>query len=92
MVLDRPFALITNGVEHWVNRDDSASVGELIKVCFDSLRSIAIDPSATLTMRFESGVEVVAASDPFGEAWQVRGPGDFLVVCTGNPGVISVWE
>jgi hypothetical protein len=92
VVLDSTFKLTVNGVEHWIDRDNPASLVELIKVSFDSLKSVSIDTLATLTMKFESGVEIVVSSDPYGEAWQIRGPGDFLVVCEENPGKISVWE
>jgi len=90
--IESPFELLRNGATHRCDPDDPQSVVPLLKLWPDNLVTATVEPNATLTMSFTSGASISVAADPNREAWEVRGPGTFLVVCNMDPGSISVWE
>jgi hypothetical protein len=87
-----PFEFIRDRNSYHCDLDNPISIAPVVKIWPDTLDFATIDPLATLTLKFASGVSITVHSDPFGEAWEFREPGDHLVICSLNPGTISVWE
>ncbi|MGA3221830.1 MAG: DUF6188 family protein [Acidimicrobiales bacterium] len=53
----------------------------------------SVDSAGTLSLRFTSGATIRVDQDPQYEAWQVNGPGNYLVVCTpGTTGDLAIWD
>jgi len=93
VVVESPFVLTVGGAELRLDPGERGNLGELLALYPDTLGSASIDAHATLTLRFESGATIVVSSDPQYEAWQINGPGNFLVVCApGTSGKLAIWK
>jgi len=52
-----------------------------------------VDADTTLLLAFADGTTITVRADPRYEAWQVNGPGDFLMVCVpGTSGELADWQ
>ena len=88
-----PFSLRRDGSEVNLDPEDRDSLGPILTLYPDSLRSASIDSGGTLRLEFVSGAEITVPQDPHYEAWVVQGPGEQLVVCTpGTTGDLAIWS
>ena len=59
----------------------------------NTFTSASVDDKATLRLTFTDETTITVPAGPQYEAWQVKGPGTFLVVCVpGTSGEIALWE
>ena len=92
VVIESPFVLQANGSTYRLDPGDRAGLGPLLAIYPDTLVDATVDGSAILVLRFASGASITVEQDPSYEAWQVNGPGNYLVVCTpGTEGNLAIW-
>jgi hypothetical protein len=54
---------------------------------------VTVDDAATLLLKLATGASLIAPQNPRYEAWQVNGPGMYLVACQpGTDGRRVVWD
>jgi hypothetical protein len=95
VVIECPFVLREGAshVEYRLDPRDTASLAPLLRLYPDALVTADADADATLHLAFASGAAVVVPADERYEAWQVNGPGNFLVVCVpGREGKLAIWS
>jgi len=93
VVIESPFSLRAEDRELQLDPGDRASLGPILTLYPDSLASASVDEGGTLRLDFASGARIVVPQDPRYEAWQVNGPGTYLVVCMpGTTGDLSIWS
>lgn len=93
IVIESPFDLIAGGMTHHLDPLERTGLGPMLDVYPSIVSSLTIDQDATLLVEFDSGARVVVPPDEAGEAWQIVGPGDALVVCNpGTDGLLSIWQ
>jgi hypothetical protein len=93
VVIECPFTLRRDDREVQLDPADRGSLGPILTLYPDSLTSAFADDDGTLRMEFVSGTTIVVPQDPQYEAWQVNGPGAYLVVCTpGTTGDLAIWS
>lgn len=93
VVIESSFELHVEGATHHLDPFRREDLGPLLGLYPDGLSTLVADGDGTLRLGFASGAELVvpASAAPY-EAWEVRGPGDALVVCTaGGEGQLAVW-
>ena len=92
VVIESPFMLRVGVVTHSLDPGDRSNLGPILALYPDTLEEATVDDSARLTLRFASGASITCDQDERYEAWQVNGPGNYLVVCTpGSDGELAVW-
>ena len=92
VTIEGPFVLRSGGGAVDLDPGDRATLGPLLAVYPDTLTHGSVSSSGVLTLRFLSGATIEVPSSRNYEAWQVEGPGDYLVVCSpGSEGALSVW-
>lgn len=90
--IENPFVLRSGGAVIELDPSDRAALGPVLALYPDTLASGAVTPIGTLTLDFLSGATIEVPSSPSYEAWQVEGPGEYLVVCSpGTSGDLAVW-
>lgn len=90
--IENPFVLRSGGAVIELDPSDRAALGPVLALYPDSLASGAVTPIGTLTLDFRSGATIEVPASPSYEAWQVEGPGEYLVVCSpGTSGDLAVW-
>ena len=82
VVIESPFALESASTRLELDPDDRAVLGPVLALYPDSLLAATLDPGGTLALPFASGAFITVRQDPRYEAWQVNGPGNYVVVCT----------
>jgi hypothetical protein len=93
VVIESPFTLRTPTQEAELDPGERGDLGLLLELYPTTLLSASIDAGATLDMSLADGYSVSVPADPHYEAWQVNGPGTFLVVCLpGSSGRVSIWK
>jgi Family of unknown function (DUF6188) len=93
VVIECPFTLQVGEVTHNLDPGDRANLGPILALYPDRLDEATVDTSATLRLRFASGASIEVGQDIRYEAWQVNGPGNYLVVCTpGTDGKLAIWD
>ena len=93
VVIETPFVLHTGLVTYNLDPGERSELGPILALYPDALVDATVDDSATLRLRFASGASITVAQDANYEAWQVNGPGNYLVVCTpGTDGGLAVWS
>lgn len=93
VVIESPFALRSGDHEYHLDPSERSGLGPLLSVYPNALTSAYVDIQATLRLKFSDGTTVTVPADPHYEAWQVNGPGTFLVVCVpGTSGELAIWE
>lgn len=93
VVIGSPFIFESAGTRRELDPEDRAALGPVLALYPDSLRAASADDRGTLSLRFESGASITVRQDPRYEAWQVNGPGNYLVVCTpGTSGERAFWN
>ena len=90
---ESPFVLNFGEATYNLDPGERAALGPVLALYPDTLEHAAVDGSATLMLWFTSGASITVKQDDRYEAWQVNGPGNYLVVCTpGTDGQLAVWE
>ncbi len=93
VVIESPFTLQTPEVTYHLDPAKRGDLGPMLAAYPDTLEDATVDNRATLRLRFTSGASITVAQDLQYEAWQVNGPGGYLVVCTpGSDGTLAVWS
>jgi hypothetical protein len=93
VVIESPFLFTIGGVEYRLDPGERAGLGPLLSLYPDTLSSAVLDADATLRLGFASGAQIVVPPDRQYEAWQINGPGTYLVVCVpGTSGDLAVWS
>ncbi len=93
VVIECPFVLRTEEETYSLDPGERDDLGPLLALYPDILEKAVVDDSATLRLRFVTGVLITVAPNLYYEAWQVNGPDGYLVVCDpGNEGKLSVFE
>lgn len=93
VVIESPFVLSADGVEHQLDPQDRSGLGPLLNVYPDDLLAAVTRRDCSLTLEFASGATIFVEQDPHYEAWQIDGPGSRLVVCPpAGDGTLSIWE
>lgn len=93
VVIESSFLLQAGDVELSLDPGERGALGPLLSLFPNTLVDASVDARATLRLTFGSGGRVTVQADPHYEAWQVSGPGTFLVVCVpGTSGDIAIWE
>ncbi|MGE3327609.1 MAG: DUF6188 family protein [Acidimicrobiia bacterium] len=92
IVIEGPFRVTTSdGTDHRLDAALRASLGPVLDLFPDSLIAATVEADASLRLRLASGATLDVPADFEFEAWQVNGPGGFLVVCaTGGEG-LALW-
>ena len=92
-MIESPFVLQIRGVDHHLDPGERAGLGPLLSLYPDALSAASVDADGALRLAFVSGASISVPSDARYEAWQVNGPGSFLVVCVpGNSGDLAIWS
>jgi Family of unknown function (DUF6188) len=93
VVIESPFVLRTGEHEYHLDPGERRGLGPLLGVYPNTLTSASVDDRATLRLKFTDETMISVPADPQYEAWQVNGPGTFLVVCVpGASGELAIWE
>jgi hypothetical protein len=93
VVIESSFTLRTSSHDVQLDPAERGGLGTVLDLYPTSLVSASIDASAALHLIFASGYSINVPPDPNYEAWQVNGPGTFLVVCMpGTSGQIAIWR
>lgn len=92
VAIENEFLLHALGDDHALDPGDRAGLGPLLALYPDTLTGGHVDRYGTLRLSLASGARIDVHSCPSYEAWQVEGPGDYLVVCIpGTEGALAVW-
>jgi hypothetical protein len=92
VTIENDFVLRRGFAEHVLDPGEREELGPLLALYPDSLTAGSVDVDGTLHLTFLSGATIeVAACDQY-EAWQVQGPGDYVVVCSPGTGELDVWD
>jgi hypothetical protein len=92
VVIESPFVLEVAGHKYYLDSSEGANLGPVLALYPGSLLTAAVDDLGTLSLHFSDGATVSVQQDPQYEAWQVNGPGNYLVVCTpGTTGELAIW-
>jgi hypothetical protein len=93
VVIECPFTLAREGVVHELDPEQRRDLGPLLQLYPDRLDSATVNDEATLRLEFASGASIIVPQDFHYEAWQVNGPGTYLIVCMpGADGKLAVWD
>lgn len=93
VVIESPFVLRTGEHEYPLDPEERRGLGPLLGVYPNTLTSASVDDKATLRLTFTDETTITVPADPQYEAWQINGPGTFLVVCVpGTSGELAIWE
>lgn len=93
VVIEAPFTLSIRGVDHKLDPERRGGLGPLLDLYPGRLESATVDSTATLRLRFASEACIAVSQDPAYEAWQINGPGTYLVVCSpGTDGKLAIWS
>jgi len=91
VVIEAPFVFQVGEVTYSPDPDTRAELGP-VPALYPGTLDATVDEYATLTLRFASAASITVAQDSRYEAWQVNGPGNYLVVCTPRTdGRLAVW-
>ncbi|HEY4886727.1 MAG TPA: DUF6188 family protein [Myxococcales bacterium] len=71
--------------------DDSTSMMPFFSTLGSTVEKAALDPDGRIRFTLAGRIEVECGSDPSYEAWQLNGPGGFLIVCLPGGGV-ATWD
>ena len=93
VMIESPFRMSVGGVGYRLDPEDRPKLGPFLGLYPNSLATASVDAHATLNLIFTDGATIRVPADPQFEAWQVNGPGTFLVVCVpGTSGELAVWK
>lgn len=93
VVIESSFLLQAGDAELRLDPGERGALGPFLGLYPNTLVDASVDARATLRLCFGSGATVTVPSDPHYEAWEVSGPGNFLVVCVpGSSGELAIWE
>lgn len=93
VVIESPFVLRTPTHEAQLDPGERGGLGILLELYPTAMVSASIDANATLDLSLANGYSISVPADPQYEAWQVNGPGTFLVVCVpGSSGQLAIWK
>ena len=91
IIIESPFLLRTLGGEFHLDPADRSGLGPLLNCYPGTLAGATIAADAALHLELADGtVLVVPPAEQF-EAWQLRGPGAFLLVCLPGQGQVATW-
>lgn len=92
VTIENEFLLHSLGEDHGLDPGERAGLGPLLALYPDTLTGGHVDRHGMLRLSLESGARIDVHPCPSHEAWQVEGPGDYLVVCVpGTAGALAVW-
>jgi hypothetical protein len=93
VVIESPFVLQLGGADYFLDPGDRRGLGPFLNLYPNSLAAASVDARGTLTLAFTDRATITVPADPQFEAWQVNGPGTFLVVCVpGTSGELAIWK
>jgi hypothetical protein len=94
VVIEATFELQRGGSTYRLDPGRRTDLGPLLDLYPDRLLTMEAAGDGTLELEFASGARILVppSAEPY-EPWEVRGPGDALVVCTaGGAGQLAVWS
>ncbi len=91
IVIESPFLLRTLGGEFHLDPADRSGLGPLLDCYPGTVASATITADAALHLKLTDGTALIVPPTPRFEAWQLRGPGTFLLVCLPGQGQVATW-
>jgi len=92
VVIECPFRLQHGGKEHEIDPEQRDMLGPVLDLYPGALRSATVTADCALTLELVSGSSISIPPHPSYEAWQIKGPGERLIVCAPGGASLSVWE
>ncbi len=91
IVIDSQFTLRTPAGEFYLDPAVRGGLGPLLDCYPGTLTQATIETDATLHLHLDNGTHLIVPPDEQFEAWQLRGPGMFLLVCLPGGGQVAAW-
>lgn len=91
IVIESPFVLRKPDGEFRLDPAERSGLGPLLDCYPGTLTLATMDADAALHLELADGTLLVVPPDENYEAWQVYGPGTFLLVCLPGRGQVAVW-